>query len=134
MEAAKFVRIAKLAKRLGISEPTVRDWVKRGHFPAPVRVGSRFVAWREADVVEWERKKLEAANPAPAKVPRQTPAVAKAAPPAHVSRSVPISEGVERVKVEAFKALSIFALALSAAGRRADANHAYRLRDTVLAM
>jgi len=38
--------------RLGIvnNRMTLRRWVKKGHFPAPVRLGPNLLVWRSAEV------------------------------------------------------------------------------------
>ena len=40
-------------KRTGLSRSTIYDWMKRGEFPQPVKLGARLVAWRESDVTAW---------------------------------------------------------------------------------
>lgn len=37
----------------GLSRSTIYDWMKRGEFPQPVKLGARIVAWRESDVTAW---------------------------------------------------------------------------------
>lgn len=39
--------------RTGLSRSTLYDWMKRGDFPQPVKLGTRLVAWRESDVNAW---------------------------------------------------------------------------------
>jgi prophage regulatory protein len=39
--------------RTGLSRSTIYEWMKRGEFPLPVRLGARLVAWRESDVTAW---------------------------------------------------------------------------------
>ncbi|SFU00077.1 helix-turn-helix transcriptional regulator [Sedimentitalea nanhaiensis] len=39
--------------RTGLSRSTIYDWMKRGEFPQPVKLGARIVAWRASDVVAW---------------------------------------------------------------------------------
>ena len=41
-----------LASRLGISDLTVRRWVRAGKLPPPIRLG-RSVRWPWDQVVEW---------------------------------------------------------------------------------
>ena len=41
---------AEMAKRLGVSYPTLRDWVAKGKVPPPGLGGK----WMLADVQEWE--------------------------------------------------------------------------------
>ncbi|MBF9059046.1 AlpA family phage regulatory protein [Rhodobacterales bacterium HKCCSP123] len=37
----------------GLRRSTLYDWMKRGEFPQPVKLGARIVAWRESDVIGW---------------------------------------------------------------------------------
>lgn len=37
----------------GLSRSTLYDWMKRGDFPQPVKLGARIVAWRESDIIDW---------------------------------------------------------------------------------
>lgn len=37
----------------GLSRSTIYEWMKRGEFPQPVKLGSRLVAWRSSDVTAW---------------------------------------------------------------------------------
>jgi len=39
--------------RTGLSRSTIYDWIKKGDFPQPVKLGARLVAWRESDVTAW---------------------------------------------------------------------------------
>lgn len=37
----------------GIAKTTLWRWVREGHFPKPVRLGGRCVAWRSDDIDQW---------------------------------------------------------------------------------
>ena len=52
----KFLRIAEVAARTGMSRSTIYVKIERGEFPEPVRLGSRFSRWREAAVEGWIRQ------------------------------------------------------------------------------
>lgn len=47
------LRRPEVEARTGLSRSTLYDWMKRGEFPQPVKLGSRLVAWRERDLIEW---------------------------------------------------------------------------------
>lgn len=47
------LRRPEVEARTGLSRSTIYDWIKRGDFPQPVKLGTRLVAWRESDVAEW---------------------------------------------------------------------------------
>jgi prophage regulatory protein len=51
--AETLLRRPEVEARTGLSRSTLYDWMKRGEFPQPVRLGARIVAWRECDVTEW---------------------------------------------------------------------------------
>ncbi len=49
----KLIRRPEVEARTGLSRSTLYDWMKRGKFPQPVKLGERLVAWRESDVTAW---------------------------------------------------------------------------------
>lgn len=49
----RLLRRPEVEARTGLSRSTIYDWMKRGDFPQPVKLGARLVAWRESDVTEW---------------------------------------------------------------------------------
>ena len=49
----KLMRRPEVETRTGLSRSTLYDWMKRGDFPLPVKLGTRLVAWRESDVTAW---------------------------------------------------------------------------------
>ena len=51
--AEKLMRRPEVETRTGLSRSTLYDWMKRGDFPMPVKLGTRLVAWRESDVTAW---------------------------------------------------------------------------------
>lgn len=57
------LRRPEVEARTGLSRSTLYDWMKRGDFPHPVKLGARLVAWRESDIATWldERCKAKAA-------------------------------------------------------------------------
>lgn len=55
------IRRPEVEARTGLSRSTIYEWMKRGEFPQPVKLGARIVAWREADVSAWlERRQRRA--------------------------------------------------------------------------
>ncbi|MEB6681145.1 helix-turn-helix transcriptional regulator [Acinetobacter lwoffii] len=42
---------------LGVSDKTIWNWVKRGEFPAPVKLSPTVTVWRLSDVQAWMKKK-----------------------------------------------------------------------------
>lgn len=51
--AETLLRRPAVEARTGLSRSTVYEWMRRGEFPQPVRLGSRMVAWRESDIAAW---------------------------------------------------------------------------------
>jgi len=49
----KLLRRPEVQARTGLSRSTIYDWMKRGEFPQPVKLGTRLVAWRESDITGW---------------------------------------------------------------------------------
>lgn len=49
----RLIRRPEVEARTGLSRSTLYDWMKRGEFPQPVKLGERLVAWRESDVTAW---------------------------------------------------------------------------------
>lgn len=54
LEAPALLKMPELRRHLGgVSHSWVYDEIKRGCFPAPIRLGKKAVAWRRADVDAW---------------------------------------------------------------------------------
>lgn len=51
--ADNLLRRPSVEARTGLSRSTIYDWMKRGDFPQPVKLGARLVAWRESDITAW---------------------------------------------------------------------------------
>jgi len=50
----KLLRRPEVLRTTGIGgTSTLYDWMARGEFPRPVKLGARAVAWRESDVLAW---------------------------------------------------------------------------------
>ena len=50
---ALLVREKNLPALLGISRGGIRSLLAAGKFPAPIRLGSRCIAWRRVDLEAW---------------------------------------------------------------------------------
>ena len=62
----KLIRRPEVEARTGLSRSTLYDWMKRGDFPQPVKLGARMVAWRESDVTAWlDSRQTVSATPIP---------------------------------------------------------------------
>lgn len=51
--AETLIRRPEVEARTGLSRSTIYEWMKRGDFPRPVKLGTRLVAWRESDLANW---------------------------------------------------------------------------------
>lgn len=56
-----FLRLPKVIERTGLSRSSIYAMISDGLFPAPVRIGRRAVAWREADLHLWASERTSAA-------------------------------------------------------------------------
>lgn len=60
--AEKLLRRPEVESLTGLSRSTLYEWMKRGEFPQPVKLGTRLVAWRKSDIGEWlESRQLRSA-------------------------------------------------------------------------
>lgn len=49
----KLVRIKEINQRFGIPISTIWYWINQGNFPKPIKMGERFIAWRESELDAW---------------------------------------------------------------------------------
>jgi prophage regulatory protein len=50
---ARLLRFPDVKHLTGLSRSAIYEMVKQGIFPAPVRVGTRAVAWSSGDIAAW---------------------------------------------------------------------------------
>lgn len=55
-----FIREPTVLAHVGAGRTTVRNWIKEGHFPAPVKLSTRMVAWRAEDLRRWIQQRAAA--------------------------------------------------------------------------
>ncbi len=53
VKSERLQRRPDVEARTGLSRSTIYEWMKRGEFPQPVKLGTRLVAWRESDITAW---------------------------------------------------------------------------------
>ena len=58
----RFLRLAEVQARTGLSRSTIYVWRIEGRFPRPVSLGARAIGWIEAEVDEWIRERIEASR------------------------------------------------------------------------
>jgi prophage regulatory protein len=59
---SQIVRSKLVCKMTGLSRSTIYELIAAGNFPRQVRLGSRSVGWRLAEVEEWIEKRPTGAN------------------------------------------------------------------------
>lgn len=59
---SRFIRRATVCHRTGLAKTSIYDMVKRGEFPAPVRLSDSgtSVAWIEEEVEAWMESRIDA--------------------------------------------------------------------------
>ena len=56
----RFLRIAAVAERTGMSRSWLYREIKRGAFPRPLKtVGKNVSIWPESSIAEWQRARLD---------------------------------------------------------------------------
>jgi prophage regulatory protein len=47
------IRFEALQAQVPAGHSTIYDWMAKGLFPRPVKIGARAVAWRQSDIDRW---------------------------------------------------------------------------------
>ncbi len=50
-----FLRDIEVAKRYGVSRPTIWRWVSNGNFPRPIKLSAGSARWSFSDLEVWEQ-------------------------------------------------------------------------------
>ena len=58
----QFYRLPQLKTRLGVSGSSIWAWVKKGTFPAPIKLAENTTAWHLADIEAWEKSRIQASQ------------------------------------------------------------------------
>jgi prophage regulatory protein len=58
----QFYRLPQLKARLGVSGSSIWAWVKKGKFPAPIKLAENTTAWHLADIEAWEQSRITASQ------------------------------------------------------------------------
>lgn len=56
---SRFLTACQLSCELGISEQTLANWIKRGEFPAPLRLGLRRYVWLRVEFENYVQSRIE---------------------------------------------------------------------------
>lgn len=57
----RILRRREVEQRTGLSRSTLYDYIARGYFPKPVKLGPRASGWKETAVDQWIEERSEAA-------------------------------------------------------------------------
>ncbi|WP_336389922.1 helix-turn-helix transcriptional regulator [Paracoccus saliphilus] len=60
-EMTKHLRLPAVMEVTGLARSTIYAQIAEGKFPAPVKLGSRAVAWPETAIIEWLNSRPSAA-------------------------------------------------------------------------
>jgi len=53
------IRNREVRSRVGFSNTTIYEKIKKGTFPKPIRIGDRMVAWDSEAIDSWIEKTIE---------------------------------------------------------------------------
>jgi len=56
---SKFLRERDVLERTRLARSTMRCYVQRGTFPAPIKIGARASAWIESEIEGWMRARIQ---------------------------------------------------------------------------
>jgi len=57
---SKLLRLPSVKERTGFRKSHLYEMIRRGEFPAPLKIGRRSVAWDSAAVEAWIRSRIDA--------------------------------------------------------------------------
>ena len=60
--ATQILRLPAVRERTGLSRTTVYDFIRRGEFPPPIKLGARASGWDAEAVERWIQTRLMAAR------------------------------------------------------------------------
>ncbi|WP_376914965.1 AlpA family phage regulatory protein [Paraburkholderia sp. OAS925] len=61
-QPTKIIRIATVLDRTGLSKPFIYQMIRRGEFPASIRLAPRYAGWVEQEVNDWLDQRIAAAR------------------------------------------------------------------------
>lgn len=53
MTTSQIIRLPAVLDMLSVSKPTIYNWIKRGAFPAPLKIGPKASGWLLAEIEAW---------------------------------------------------------------------------------
>jgi prophage regulatory protein len=61
-QPTKMIRLPEVMDRIGASKEFIYKMIRRGEFPASVRIAPRYAAWVESEVDAWLHQRIAAAR------------------------------------------------------------------------
>jgi len=55
----RMMRVPEVVKIVGVSKATLRNMIRDGVFPAPIKISRQAIAWAESTVSNWLRTKID---------------------------------------------------------------------------
>ncbi len=55
----KFLRLRQVREATGHCTSWIYEAMRRGDFPAPIRIGAKAVAWDASDIANWQARRIE---------------------------------------------------------------------------
>lgn len=53
----RFLRRPEVEQEVGLKKSAIYDYMAKGTFPKPVRLGRRAVAWRASEIEKWKAER-----------------------------------------------------------------------------
>lgn len=53
MHEERMLRLKQVLELVPVSKSTIWDWVKKGMFPQPIRLGSKTTCWKMSDIQQY---------------------------------------------------------------------------------
>ncbi len=58
----RILRLKDVIQKTGLSRSTIYAYMKEGRFPQAIRLGARAVGWRECEIEEWIKRRVNFAQ------------------------------------------------------------------------
>lgn len=60
--ASGLLRLPRVLDLTGLGKTKLYGLIKEGHFPSPIKIGTRISAWPESDVIAWIKDQVRASR------------------------------------------------------------------------
>lgn len=58
----RFLKLPEVKQQVGMCRSAIYDAIKKGEFPAQIKIGDRAVAWNSNDIDAWMENRINAAK------------------------------------------------------------------------